>query len=151
MLDLFWPGVEPVSADEHRDVGLIESALARPIQTFDGEFLIQGVERQGAALFHSLITNHSFFNGNKRTAVVALDLFFIANGYWLALGPDEIHDLAVRTADYRGKGLEHDAMFREIVEALKDFVVPFAELDAETAEFVERLRTQLTTEACVRV
>ena len=95
MLDLFWPGIEPVSADEHRNVGLIESALARPVQTFGGEFLIQGNKRQGAALFHSLIANHPFENGNKRTAVMALDLFFTANGYWLALDPDAVHDLAV--------------------------------------------------------
>ena len=54
MLELFWPGVEPVSPDEYRDLGMIESALSRPFQTFEGALLIQGIERQGAALFHSL-------------------------------------------------------------------------------------------------
>lgn len=113
--------------------------------------MIQGIERQGAALFHSLIANHPFENGNKRTAVLAQDLFFIANGYSLTLSPDEIHDLAVKAAAYRETGLSHDEMLAEIVSALEGSVIPFAQLDSETADYLDRLRDGLRSEACVRV
>jgi prophage maintenance system killer protein len=38
---------------------------------------------KGAALFHSLTANHPFHNGNKRTAVLALDHFLLADDYVL--------------------------------------------------------------------
>lgn len=151
MLELFWPGIEPVSQDEHRDAGLIESALARPVQTFDGELLIQGIERQGAALFHSLIANHPFENGNKRTAIVALDLFLMANGRCLILDADEIHDLAVETASYREQDKGHEEILAEIESALQGAILPFAELGAPLAARLTRIQENLTANACTVV
>lgn len=36
---------------------------------------------KAAALFRSLVKNHAFFDGNKRTAVTATDVFLGINGY----------------------------------------------------------------------
>lgn len=55
-----------------RDAGLLESALARPFSTFDGKDLYPSVFLKAAALVHSLLLNHPFLDGNKRTAFAAM-------------------------------------------------------------------------------
>ena len=50
-----------------RDMGLLESALARPFQTFNDEELYPGPIEKAAALIESIITNHPFIDGNMCT------------------------------------------------------------------------------------
>ena len=45
--------------------------------------MFRSLPEKAAALFHSLIANHPFGNGNKRTAVIALELFLSANSVLL--------------------------------------------------------------------
>ena len=52
-----------------RDAGILESALARPHQSFDGRELYPGPVDKAAALFESLITGHPFIDGNKRISL----------------------------------------------------------------------------------
>lgn len=61
-----------------RDGGALEAALFRP-QT--GYYV--DVVAEAAALFESLIQNHPFVDGNKRTAFAALDVFLRLNGHLL--------------------------------------------------------------------
>lgn len=49
-----------------RDLGLLESSLGHPQQTFGGDDLYPSWSRKAAALGFSLIKNHPFVNGNKR-------------------------------------------------------------------------------------
>lgn len=83
---------------------------------------------KAAALFHSLIANHPYQNGNKRTAVVAADAFLMGNGRSLALDNEAMYELATRTASYRQRGISHDDSLREIIEALQQFTVPLQTL-----------------------
>jgi death-on-curing protein len=46
----------------------LESALARPMHTFDGQLLFPTLIERAAALLHGVATAHGFFDGNKRTA-----------------------------------------------------------------------------------
>jgi len=62
-----------------RDLGLLESAAARPQATFDGEDLYPDLFTKAAALMHALIQNHPFVDGNKRTGTVAAGLFLEIN------------------------------------------------------------------------
>ena len=140
MLELFWPGVEPVSPDEYRDLGMIESAPIEAVSDVRGCAPDSGYRASGGCPISLSIANHPFANGNKRTAVLALDLFFIANGYYLALSPDEMHDLAVRTAAYRERGLGHDEIMNDIVSAFTGSMISFEELDTPTAESLLPLR-----------
>ena len=55
-----------------RDQGLMESAIARPYQTFGGEDLYPTVFEKAAALTESIIINHPFIDGNKRTGFLAM-------------------------------------------------------------------------------
>jgi death-on-curing protein len=47
-----------------RDEGMLESAIARPFQTFGGEDLYPTVYEKAAAFAESLIINHPFVDGN---------------------------------------------------------------------------------------
>jgi death-on-curing protein len=72
-----------------RDLGLLEAAATRPQATFDGEDLYPDLFSKAAALMDSLINNHPFVDGNKRTGIAAAGLFLQQNGYRLtASNPD---------------------------------------------------------------
>lgn len=51
-----------------RDLGALESALAQPRATFDDVELYPTLVEKAAALGFSLIRNHPFVDGNKRSA-----------------------------------------------------------------------------------
>lgn len=57
-----------------RDQSGLEAALARPYMTFDMQDLYVTAFDKAAAIFESLIINHPFIDGNKRTAYVLLVL-----------------------------------------------------------------------------
>ena len=136
-----WPGVEPVGPGELRDAGLLSSAVARPFQTAFGQEIHDSVVKKAAALFHSLISNHAFQNGNKRTAVLALGHFMIANGYVFALVPDEMYELAKDTATYKVRGLTENQIFGRIIGHVESFSSVFDKLPQDE-EFDEiRFRT----------
>ena len=59
-------------AKEIRDRTLLLSAIARPFPTFDGQELYPTIFEKAAALGESLIINHPFMDGNKRTAFLAM-------------------------------------------------------------------------------
>jgi death-on-curing protein len=63
-----------------RDVGLLASAVARPRAVFAGGDLYPSLEAKAAALMQSLILNHPFLDGNKRTGITAAALFLLGNG-----------------------------------------------------------------------
>jgi len=66
-----------------RDIGLVQSAISRPQASFGGEDLYPGIFDKAAALFHSLMLNHAFVDGNKRTTISATARFLYKNGYEL--------------------------------------------------------------------
>lgn len=73
-----------------RDMGLLESALGRPRATFDQSDLYPGLWLKAAALMHSLVKNHPFVDGNKRTGLAATAIFLELNGYSLMAGNQEV-------------------------------------------------------------
>lgn len=81
-----------------RDLGLMESALAQPRQSFGGNDLYPTIENKAAALFCSLIKNHPFVDGNKRTAVTVMGVFLGLNGYKLEVDQNKLVTYAVSLA-----------------------------------------------------
>jgi len=65
--------------DGIRDKGLLDSAVNAPFQTF-GEELYKSTEAKAARLAFSLINNHPFVDGNKRTGILAMITFLELNG-----------------------------------------------------------------------
>ena len=61
-----------------RDLGLLESALYRPMSGY-----YENLEEMATALFESLLINHPFVDGNKRVAFFGTDVFLRLNGWKL--------------------------------------------------------------------
>ena len=64
------------------------SALNAPKATYDAKDLFPDILWKAAALIRSLIENHPFYNGNKRTAVISAIIFLEENGYELSYRPE---------------------------------------------------------------
>ena len=82
-----------------RDRGALESALARPAATFDGEDLYPDIADKAAALMHSLALNHPFVDGNKRVAAFAAIVFVESNGHECLAESDELVETTVSVAE----------------------------------------------------
>ena len=74
--------------DGVRDLGLLESALARPenIHAYEPD---ADIARLAAAYAFGIAKNHPFIDGNKRTAYVIAELFIVKNGYQLQASPQD--------------------------------------------------------------
>lgn len=81
-----------------RDLGLLQSALARPLASFGGKDLYADLFTKAAALMDSLVRNHPFVDGNKRTGIVAAGLFLLRNGYRLSASNAELEKFTYLTA-----------------------------------------------------
>ncbi|BAZ42723.1 putative death on curing protein [Calothrix sp. NIES-4101] len=62
-----------------RDLGSLESALVQPEMTFGGQDLYPTLIDKAAALGFSLVMNHPFVDGNKRTGHAAMETFLVMN------------------------------------------------------------------------
>jgi death-on-curing protein len=72
-----------------RDLGGLESALAQPKASFEGQDLHQTLVEKAAAMCFSLVQNHPFVDGNKRTAHAAMETFLVLNGNEIEASVDE--------------------------------------------------------------
>jgi death on curing protein len=99
-------------SSEIRDRNLLLSAINRPFQTFDGKELYPGPLEKAAALGESLIINHPFVDGNKRTALLAMLALLNEYEQLLAVQEDEMYNfiIAMSTGEKR---------FEEILTWLK--------------------------------
>jgi len=70
-----------------RDLGALESAVATPASTFDGEFLRADLFHIAAAYAFHIAENQPFLDGNKRAALNAALVFLDING-WLVTDPE---------------------------------------------------------------
>jgi death-on-curing protein len=91
-------GIGPV-----RDIGLLDSALARPRSSAFGEDAYPSLELKAAALLDSLTNNYSLVDGNNRLAWLATTVFLDLNGYGVDLNDDQAFDLVWDIASSRLK------------------------------------------------
>lgn len=80
------------------DLGALESALAQPRVTFGGEELYLTVVEKASALGFSIIKNHPFVDGNKRTGHAAMETFLVLNGYEIEATVDEQERIILQVA-----------------------------------------------------
>jgi death-on-curing protein len=85
-------------AEGVRDLALLESAIARPQAMFGGVDLYPDLWDKAAALMESLIQNHPFVDGNKRTGLAAAAILLERNGHRLAADNDEVFDFTMNVA-----------------------------------------------------
>lgn len=86
-----------------RDQGLLESAVYRPQASFGGEDLYADLFSKAAALGYSIIKNHPFVDGNKRTGFEAMRLLLRLNGYDIQASLNAKFDFVLAIAEGRLK------------------------------------------------
>jgi death-on-curing protein len=84
-----------------RDLGLVHSALERPATTLLGNDAYPTIDVKAAAQTESLARNHSFMDGNKRSAWIALNHFLRINGFLLFSTQDEAFEYIQNVATGR--------------------------------------------------
>jgi len=100
-------------AEGVRDLALLESAIARPQAMFGGVDLYPDLCDKAAALMESLIQNHPFVDGNKRTGLAAAGILLERNGYRFTADNDQVFDITMSVA--RG-----DVRHKEITRWLEE-------------------------------
>jgi len=80
------------------DRGMLESAVAMPTASFAGRFLHRSLPAMAAAYLFHICKNHPFLDGNKRTAVVAAEIFLNINGVQLDVSNEDLKQLCLGVA-----------------------------------------------------
>jgi death-on-curing protein len=78
-----------------RDFALLESALNRPFATFDAQELYPDPLDKAAAILESIVINHPFVDGNKRTGYVLARLLLMANDWDIAEDQQDKYDFVI--------------------------------------------------------
>lgn len=80
------------------NLGALESALAQPRMTFGGLELYPSIVDKAAALGYSIIQNHPFLDGNKRTGHAAMEVFLFLNNFEIQSSIDEQERIVLQVA-----------------------------------------------------
>jgi death on curing protein len=100
-----------------RDFALLHSALERCKATYGGEDLYPTLFDKSSALLHSLVMNHAFIDGNKRTAYEVMKRFLYLNGFLITAPQKEIVRFCISVDNDGIKG-------KQIVQWLTTYTAP---------------------------
>lgn len=92
---------DPIEPAGVRTEDLLASAVFRPHTSLGSERKYPTVETSAAALLHSIIHDHPFHNGNKRTALVSVLVFLDENDFFPEFDQDEAFKLVLDVAQHR--------------------------------------------------
>ncbi len=98
LVDLLQLGKEIIQDFRVSDLGLLESALARPKTTVFGEDAYPTFPEKVATLLHSISSNHALIDGNKRLAWSSARLFCLMNGCDIKMSEDEAYQMVMGVA-----------------------------------------------------
>jgi death on curing protein len=101
-----------------RDLNALESAVGRPASGFGDSQVYPDLFSKAAALLISLIGNHPFVDGNKRTGITAAGLFLEMNQLLLNVPERELDNFAVYVATQKPAVEDVAAWFRANCEPL---------------------------------
>jgi death-on-curing protein len=94
-----------------RDLGLLESAVAQPQATFGGVYAHEDLVSIAAAYLFHIVSNHPFIDGNKRTGLLAAQVFLAINGIELLHATEAFYQLTMGVAAGR---LDKTAVIAEL-------------------------------------
>ena len=142
---------DPIYPPGVRDENLLESAMSRPRTSMGEHRKYPSVEMSAAALMHSLIHNHAFHNGNKRTALVSMLAFLDSNRMLLTCEQDELFKFVLRIAQHSIFPANYDNLSDREVLYIAEWINRYSrriELGDRTIPF-RRLRTLLAAFDCI--
>lgn len=102
--------------DGVRDNSLLDSDLNAPFQTFDGKELYPALLSKAAVMCRSIISNHPFVDGNKRTGIHVMLIFLELNGIEIQYTQDELIELGLGIASGQ---LSSDDILNWLIEHAK--------------------------------
>ena len=102
--------------DGIRDESLLDSAVATPFQTFDGQSMFPSIQQKAVRLGFGLIMNHPFVDGNKRIGVHVMLTMLAMNGIELEHTQKELYEIILKVA-------ASEATFEELLDWVLDHEV----------------------------
>jgi death-on-curing protein len=97
-----------------RDRKLLDSAVAVPQSTFDGEFLHADLFEMAAAYAYHIAQNQPFLDGNKRTGLMAALVFLDLNGITIEVKSEELYEIMIDIAFGKKGKSELASLLRDI-------------------------------------
>jgi death-on-curing protein len=82
-----------------RDFKLLDSAVQSPNHSFEGVDLYKTIESKASRLCISLIKNHPFIDGNKRTGILAMEYFLEINNTSIKCSDKELINIGLSIAN----------------------------------------------------
>ncbi|MEW6529298.1 MAG: type II toxin-antitoxin system death-on-curing family toxin [Thermodesulfobacteriota bacterium] len=99
-------------------LGLLESALGQCRTSFEGQDLYPSLAEKAAALCFSIVQNHPFVDGNKRTGHAAMEVFLVLNNHELLVGTDEAEKAVLHLASGQMKRGQFTRWIRDHIKPL---------------------------------
>lgn len=81
-----------------RDEGMLESAIERPNASFGGIDLYPSPFQKAASIFESIVKNHPFVDGNKRTGLLAGAGLLLTYDFELVASEKQSFDFVLKVA-----------------------------------------------------
>lgn len=120
-------------ADGVRDVNMLESAMARPLNLLAyGE---PDIADLAASYAFEIARNHPFVDGNKRTAAVVSETFLALNGHVLTCDDVEVATTFIQLA-------AGELNVEQLTIWFRHWTVPAAMTDAEVLAFADEIMEQ---------
>jgi death-on-curing protein len=116
LADILKLGREIIADFRVREIGLLESAAARPKTSVFGEDAYLTFAEKTAALLHSIARNHALIDGNKRLAWSAARLFCLMNDLDINMKQDKAYEMVVGVAAGQ---IEMDELVKILKKAIK--------------------------------
>lgn len=102
-----------------RDLGGLESALARPQAAFGDTEFYPDIFAKAAVLMDGLTRNHAFIDGNKRISISTAVLFLQVNGCRLTATNSELEEFTLRVTTMKPDIAEIAEWFRTRTTRIK--------------------------------
>ncbi len=81
-----------------RDYAMLESAVNRPYTTFNNLELYPKIEDKAASILESIVKNHPFIDGNKRTGYILMRFLLLKNGKDIKASEEEKYNFVINVA-----------------------------------------------------
>ena len=108
---------DPISPPGVKSPNLVSSAVHRPQTSYGSDYKYPTVELAAAALLHSIVQNHAFYNGNKRTGLVSMLAFLDRNNVIATCNQQELFRFTLRVAQHGLVPMHYDQIAdREVLK-----------------------------------
>jgi death-on-curing family protein len=141
---------DPIIPHGVQSESLLASAVFRPQTSLGGTLKYDTIETSAAALLHSIIHDHPFHNGNKRTALVSTLVFLDENGFLPLFDENEAFKIVMQLAQHQIVNPQLEKLADREVLAVADWLCPRCRIIEKGERLISfrKLRNILTSYNC---